>query len=136
MITNAICNLTVPLYGDGKNVRDWIHTEDHCRAIDLVLNKGKVGETYLVGANSERKNIEVLKLILKFLDKPESLITYVKDRPGHDRRYAIDSTKISTELGWKPDRNFEDWLRDVVMWYKDNQWWWRPLKKRAESIYK
>ncbi|MFZ2202084.1 MAG: dTDP-glucose 4,6-dehydratase [Microgenomates group bacterium] len=136
IITNAIDNQPLPLYGDGLYVRDWIHTEDHCRAIDLILTKGKVGETYLVGANSERSNLAVAKLILQYLDKPESLITFVKDRPGHDRRYALDSRKIKRELGWKPEHKFEYWLKQVVKWYVDNEDWWRPLKKRAESIYK
>ena len=136
MITNAIDNQPLPIYGDGLYVRDWIHTYDHCTAIDLILTKGKVGETYLVGANSERNNLAVVKLILKYLGKPESLITSVKDRPGHDRRYALDSRKIKRELGWKPEHKFEYWLKRVVKWYVDNEAWWRPLKKRAESIYK
>jgi len=136
MITNAIDNQPLPIYGDGLYVRDWIHTYDHCTAIDLILTKGKVGETYLVGANSERNNLTVVKLILKYLGKPESLITFVKDRPGHDRRYALDSRKIKRELGWKPEHKFEYWLKRVVKWYVDNEAWWRPLKKRAESIYK
>ena len=136
MITNAIDNQPLPIYGDGLYVRDWIHTYDHCTAIDLILTKGKVGETYLVGANSERNNLAVVKLILKYLGKPESLIPSVKDRPGHDRRYALDSRKIKRELGWKPEHKFEYWLKRVVKWYVDNEAWWRPLKKRAESIYK
>lgn len=135
-ITKAIDNQPLPLYGDGLYVRDWIHTEDHCRAIDLILAKGEIGETYLVGANSERSNLAVAKLVLKYLGKPESLITFVKDRPGHDRRYALDSRKIKKELGWKPQHRFEYWLKRVVKWYVDNQDWWRPMKKRAESIYK
>lgn len=135
MITNAIDNQPLPVYGDGLNVRDWIHVLDHCTAIEKVLDIGQVGETYLVGANAEKSNIEVVKLILKYLNKPESLITFVQDRPGHDRRYALDSRKIRKQLGWKPQHRFNYWLKEVVRWYQDNEWWWRPLKKRAESIY-
>ena len=134
-ITNAIDDLPLPLYGDGLYVRDWIHVQDHCNAIDLVIRGGRVGETYLVGANSEHPNVDIAKQILKHLNRPEKLIKYVKDRPGHDRRYALDSQKIRRELGWKPHHRFEFWLKDTVKWYQGNQWWWRPLKSRAESIY-
>ncbi len=134
-ITNAIDDKPLPLYGDGMSVRDWIHTQDHCSAIDLILKKGKVGETYLVGADSERHNIDVANLILKYLRKPQSLIKFVTDRKGHDRRYSIDGTKIRNELGWKPEHHFEYWLIDVIDWYKDNEWWWRPLKAKAEKLY-
>ena len=133
-ITNAIDDKPIPLYGDGLYVRDWIHTTDHCTAIDLILTNGEVGRSYLVGANSERNNLEVAKLILEYLAKPESLITFVKDRPGHDRRYALDSRKIRKELGWKPQHRFEYWLKEVVAWYVNNQGWWRPLKEGRPLI--
>lgn len=135
LITQALDHKPLPIYGQGLNVRDWLYTKDYCRAIDLVLTKGKVGETYCVGGQAERTNLEVAEAILKILDKPESLITFVKDRPGHDRRYAMDITKIKSELGWEPAQTFETWLEETVMWYKDHEWWWRPLKKKAESIY-
>lgn len=107
MISRALADEELPVYGDGANVRDWLHVSDHCEAIDLILHKGRVGEIYNIGGHNERTNLEVVKTILKALDKPESLIRYVKDRPGHDRRYAIDPTKIETELGWKPKYNFD-----------------------------
>ncbi len=135
LITNAIEGKTLPLYGDGMYIRDWIHTQDHCSAIDLILKRGKIGETYLVGADSERHNIDVANLILKYLKKPLSLIKFVPDRKGHDRRYSIDGSKIRKELGWKHEHHFEYWLIDVIDWYKDNEWWWRPLKENAEKLY-
>jgi len=118
MITNALKGLSLPVYGDGMQVRDWIHVQDHCEAILTVLEKGKSGEVYNIGGNNEWANINIVKLILKALDKPESLITYVKDRPGHDRRYAIDNTKITTELGWKPKYTFEEGLVETIEYYK------------------
>lgn len=124
MIINALNDKPLPVYGDGLNVRDWLHVEDHCRAIDLVLHKGKVGEVYNVGGHNEKTNIEVVKEILKKLDKPETLIKYVEDRLGHDRRYAIDPTKLQSELGWEPIYNFETGLKDTVQWYLDNKSWW------------
>lgn len=136
-ITNLIDNEKVPVYGDGKYVRDWLYVEDHCSAIDLVLNKGKVGETYCVGGMvQDVNNLELTRKIIELLDKDESSIEYVTDRPGHDRRYAIDWSKIHSELGWKPKYDLDTYLAKTVAWYKDNEWWWRPLKKRAESIYK
>lgn len=124
MIINALNDKPLPVYGDGLNVRDWLHVEDHCRAIDLVLHKGKDGEVYNVGGHNEKTNIEVVKEILKQLDKPETLIKYVEDRLGHDRRYAIDPTKLQSELGWEPIYNFETGLKDTVQWYLDNKSWW------------
>jgi dTDP-glucose 4,6-dehydratase len=122
-INNALKDKPVPLYGDGQNVRDWLHVSDHCKAVDMVMRKGAPGEVYNIGGNNERKNIEITGLILKELDKPHSLINYVTDRLGHDRRYAIDSSKIQREIGWKPEVSFEDGIRDTIRWYADNQEW-------------
>lgn len=126
-ITNAIDNLPLPLYGDGRNVRDWIYVLDHCEAIDVVLHQGSPGEIYNIGAGNELPNIELTKLILKFLGKPESLIQYVRDRPGHDRRYSLDCDKIKA-LGWCCRHTFEQALEKTVQWYVDNEWWWRKIK--------
>jgi dTDP-glucose 4,6-dehydratase len=128
-INNALKDRPVPLYGDGRNVRDWLHVSDHCKAVDMVMRKGAPGEVYNIGGNNERKNIEITGLILKELKKPESLINYVADRLGHDRRYAIDSTKIQRELGWRPEVSFEDGIRDTIKWYADNQEWCRLVSK-------
>lgn len=122
-INNALNNRPVPVYGDGLNIRDWLHVEDHCRAINLVFHAGKPGEVYNIGGNNEWKNIEITKLILAELNKPESLIKYVEDRLGHDRRYAIDSTKMRNELGWSPKYTFETGIRETIKWYKSNQQW-------------
>jgi len=127
MIINALNNKQLPVYGDGLNVRDWLHVEDHCQAIDLVLHKGKNGEVYNVGGNNERTNIEIVKAILQALDKPESLIQYVTDRPGHDRRYAIDATKLREELGWSPKYNFDTGIEQTIKWYLENQNWWNNI---------
>ncbi|MBI4837545.1 MAG: dTDP-glucose 4,6-dehydratase [Candidatus Portnoybacteria bacterium] len=127
-ITNLLEGKKVPLYGDGLNVRDWLSTEDHCRAVDLILHKGKIGETYCVGGNCEKSNIEIAKLILKLLDKGEDAIEPVKDRPGHDRRYAMSIKKISEELGWQPEINFEEGLKKTIEWYKNNENWWKKIK--------
>lgn len=136
-ITNLIDNQPIPLYGDGKYVRDWLYVEDHCRAIDIVVNKGRAGETYLVGGlTADTNNLEVVKKILKLFDKGEDSIKFVKDRPGHDRRYAVDWGKINKELGWKPLSEFDKWLGKTVGWYEENEWWWRPLKGKAEALYK
>jgi dTDP-glucose 4,6-dehydratase len=136
MITNLIDGQALPIYGDGKYVRDWLYVEDHCRAIDKVLKKGKVGETYLVGGNTKDiNNLEVAKKLLKIFGKDESYLKFVKDRPGHDRRYAVNWRKIKHALGWKPKYDFDVWLIKTVEWYKDNEWWWRPLKRKAESLY-
>lgn len=127
MIINALNDKQLPVYGDGLNVRDWLHVEDHCQAIDLVLHKGKNGDVYNVGGNNERTNIEIVKTILKALDKPESLIKYVTDRPGHDRRYAIDATKLREELGWSPKYNFDTGIGQTIKWYLENQDWWKNI---------
>ena len=123
MINNARHNKSLPVYGEGLNVRDWLHVYDHCSGIDLVMRNGRNGEVYNIGGHNERHNIEVVKTILKELDKPESLITYVTDRKGHDLRYAIDPTKIETELGWKPKYNFESGIKETINWYMNNQEW-------------
>ena len=123
MINNARDDKSLPVYGDGLNVRDWLHVYDHCSGIDLVMRKGAIGEVYNIGGHNERHNIEVVKTILKTLDKPESLITYVSDRKGHDLRYAIDPTKIETKLGWKPKYNFESGIKETIEWYMNNQEW-------------
>ena len=122
-INNAMRDIPVPLYGDGLNVRDWLHVLDHCRAIDLVMRRGRAGEAYNIGGNNEKRNIEITRLILGKLGKPESLISYVQDRLGHDRRYAIDSTKIQTELGWKPLYDFDSGMDQTIRWYQENQDW-------------
>lgn len=127
MIINALNDKELPVYGDGLNVRDWLHVEDHCQAIDLVLHNGRNGEVYNVGGNNERTNIEIVNTILKHLDKPESLIKYVKDRPGHDRRYAIDATKLRTELGWSPKYNFDTGIEQTINWYLNNKVWWENI---------
>lgn len=127
MIINALHDKDLPIYGDGLNVRDWLHVEDHCQAIDLVLHKGRNGEVYNVGGNNERTNIEIVKTILKHLGKPESLMKFVKDRPGHDRRYAIDATKLRTELGWSPKYNFDTGIEQTINWYLNNQEWWKNI---------
>lgn len=127
MIINAINNKPLPVYGDGLNVRDWIFVRDYCTAIDIVLHKGKLGEVYNVGGNNEWRNIDIVKLLLKILNKPESLIQFVKDRPGHDRRYAIDATKIMTELGWKPTTPFDIGIQQTVQWYLEHESWWRRI---------
>ena len=123
MINNARHDKSLPVYGDGLNVRDWLHVYDHCSGIDLVMRKGAIGEVYNIGVHNERHNIEVVKTILKTLDKPETLITYVSDRKGHDLRYAIDPTKIETKLGWKPKYNFESGIKETIEWYMNNQEW-------------
>jgi dTDP-glucose 4,6-dehydratase len=123
MILNALENKNLPVYGDGLNVRDWISARDHSAAVWLAYTQGKIGEVYNVGADSERKNIDVVKAILALTGNGEELISYVKDRPGHDRRYAIDSTKIRTELGWKPTVTFEHGLAETVKWYQENTEW-------------
>ncbi len=125
-ITNAIRDMKLPLYGKGKNVRDWLYVTDNCSAIDLVLQKGKPGEVYNVGGGNERKNIEITRIILEHLGKPEDLIEFVEDRKGHDWRYALDSSKISN-LGWRPESDFESDLRKTIDWYRENEWWWRKL---------
>ena len=127
MIINALHDKPLPVYGDGLNVRDWLYVEDHCRAIDLILQKGRVGEVYNVGGHNEMKNIDIVKLICKVLGKPESLIHHVTDRKGHDRRYAIDPTKIHEELGWLPETKFADGIKKTIQWYLDHEDWWQPI---------
>ncbi|MFO7447679.1 MAG: dTDP-glucose 4,6-dehydratase [Ignavibacteriaceae bacterium] len=127
MIINSLNDKKLPVYGDGMNVRDWIYVLDHNKAIDTVFEKGKSGEIYNIGAGNEMPNIQIIKLILKHLGKSEELIQYVKDRPGHDRRYAIDSTKIRTELGWKPSFTFEEAIEKTINWYIQNKGWWERI---------
>ena len=128
MISNAIENRELPIYGDGLHVRDWIHVEDHCRALDRVLHHGKEGEIYNVGGESEKPNLSVAKAILDRLEKPHSLIRFVKDRPGHDRRYAIEFSKITRELGWRPLVGFEEGIGQTVRWYQTHEDWWKEIK--------
>lgn len=127
MIINALSDKKLPVYGDGKNVRDWLYVEDHCAAIDLIIRKGREGEVYNIGGHNERANIDVVKTILHELGKPESLIEHVTDRKGHDRRYAIDPTKIHDELGWLPQTKFEDGIKKTVKWYLEHQDWWKNI---------
>lgn len=127
MITNAMRGIKLPVYGDGKNVRDWLHVFDNCDAIQLVVEKGKLGEVYNIGGGNERTNIDIVRMILKNLGKPESLIEFVKDRPGHDRRYSLDCSKLK-KLGWKPKIALEDGIRQTVEWYARNEWWVKTLK--------
>ena len=137
MIINALQDKELPVYGDGKNVRDWIYVEDHCEAITAVLEKGVIGEVYNIGGGNEVENIELAKLILARLGKPESLLKFVTDRPGHDRRYAMDSEKIERELGWKPKRSFEQGIEETIRWYVDNQkWWQRIVSGEYQKYYK
>ncbi|CUS99701.1 dTDP-glucose 4,6-dehydratase [Candidatus Chrysopegis kryptomonas] len=136
MIINALNDKPLPVYGDGRNVRDWIYVIDHCRAIDFVIQKGKVGEIYNIGASNEWQNIDIVKLILKKLGKPESLIKFVKDRPGHDRRYAMDWSKIKRELGWEPVYSFEDAITETINWYIQNEsWWQRVISGEYQNYY-
>ena len=127
MINNALNDKPLPVYGDGKNVRDWLYVEDHCKAIDLILEHGKVGEVYNIGGHNEMANIDIVKLICKELGKSEKLIHYVTDRKGHDRRYAIDPAKIHAELGWLPETKFADGIVKTIHWYLENEDWWKPI---------
>jgi dTDP-glucose 4,6-dehydratase len=141
MISKALAEEELPVYGKGENVRDWLYVEDHCRAIDLILHKGQDGEVYNIGGHNERSNIEVVKTILDELDKPESLITFVKDRAGHDLRYAIDPAKISNELSWEPNILFDEGIKKTIKWYLDNKEWWENIlnggyKDYYERMYK
>lgn len=137
MITNLLTGQNVKVYGDGKYVRDWLYVEDHCRAIDLVVHQGKVGETYLIGGLSEDvNNLEIVHKILKIMGLGEDRIEFVTDRPGHDRRYAVDWSRIHSELGWAPNPDFDACLKATVDWYKANEAWWKPLKAQSEAIYK
>ena len=140
MIINALHDKALPVYGDGANVRDWLYVEDHCSAIDLIIRHGREGEVYNVGGHNEKSNLDVVKIILKALGKSEDLITFVKDRPGHDRRYAIDPTKIHSELGWLPQTKFEDGIAKTIEWYLANKDWWQEIisgeyRKYYEKMY-
>ena len=127
MITNAINDKPLPVYGRGLNVRDWLYVADHCKAIDLILRKGRLGEVYNIGGHNEMRNIDIVRLICRELGKPESLITYVEDRKGHDLRYAIDPQKIQKELGWMPETAFADGIRQTIQWYLEHRDWWESI---------
>lgn len=133
-VTNALENQPLPLYGDGKQVRDWLYVTDHCEAVDLVLHQGKIGEAYNVGGENERENVEVVKIILDTLDKPSDLVRRVADRSGHDRRYSLDLEKIRA-LGWHPRHSFEQALTETIRWYENNAWWWQKIKGGAYRDY-
>jgi dTDP-glucose 4,6-dehydratase len=135
MVVNALHDEPLPVYGDGGNVRDWLHVEDHCRALVAVLERGRAGEVYNIGGGAEQRNIDLVKMLLGALGKPESLIRFVKDRPGHDRRYAIDPAKIRSELAWKPQRTFQQGLEATVRWYVDHPDWWKHVKSGAYRQY-
>ena len=132
MITNAMDEKQLPIYGDGENIRDWLHVKDHCQAIDLVLRKGRKGEVYNIGGHNERTNNQIVDIIIEQLGVSRDLITYVDDRLGHDKRYAIDPTKLETELGWKPEYTFDTGILETIEWYLNNEDWWRPLKEQAK----
>lgn len=135
-ITNILDGARPKLYGDGRNVRDWIHTEDHSSAVWAILTRGRVGETYLIGADGERDNVTVLRDILRAMGRPEDDFDWVRDRPGHDRRYAIDAAKLRRELGWEPAHtDFAEGLAQTIAWYRDNEEWWRPAKEATEAKY-
>ena len=127
MIANALVDKPLPVYGNGENVRDWLYVEDHCRAIDLIIHNGKVGEVYNVGGHNEKRNIDIVRIICQELGKPESLIVHVEDRKGHDRRYAIDPAKIHRELGWLPETKFEDGIKKTIKWYLEHKKWWQDI---------
>lgn len=135
MISKALADESLPIYGDGLNIRDWLYVEDHCSAIDLVIHQGRNGEVYNIGGNNERTNLQIVKTILQELGKPESLITYIKDRPGHDRRYGIDPTKTMSELGWKPKYSFETGIKETIQWYLDNKDWWSRIQSGVYQEY-
>ena len=126
-ITNAFDNIPVPLYGKGLNIRDWLHVMDHCRGIDLVIERGQTGEVYNIGGGNEVRNVDLTHMLLRFAERPESLIKNVQDRKGHDQRYSLDTAKLRA-LGWKPEVPFDEGLKDTVRWYRENEWWWRPIK--------
>ena len=135
MIINALHDKNLPVYGEGLNIRDWLYVEDHCKAIDLVVRKGRVGEVYNIGGHNEMRNIDIVKLICKELGKSEDLIVHVTDRKGHDQRYAIDPTKIHTELGWLPETRFKDGIKKTIQWYLDNRDWWQPIIDGEYQLY-
>ncbi|AYB41928.1 dTDP-glucose 4,6-dehydratase [Paenibacillus lautus] len=135
MISRVLNDEPLPVYGDGMNIRDWLYVEDHCSAIDLVIHQGRVGDVYNIGGNNERTNIHIVKTILEELGKPETLIQFVEDRPGHDRRYGIDPTKIMKELGWKPKHNFESGIKETITWYLSNEEWWTRIQSGEYREY-
>ncbi|MFF2157527.1 dTDP-glucose 4,6-dehydratase [Paenibacillus chitinolyticus] len=135
MIANALDEKALPVYGDGLNIRDWLYVEDHCSAIDLVLHSGRNGEVYNIGGNNERTNLVIIQTILAALGKSEQLITFIQDRPGHDRRYGIDASKITAELGWQPKHNFESGIQETIEWYLDNKDWWERIRSGAYQSY-
>lgn len=135
IISRALNDQVLPIYGDGLNIRDWLYVEDHCSAIDLVIHEGRVGEVYNIGGNNERTNLHIVKTILQELNKPESLITYVEDRLGHDRRYGIDPTKLTEELGWKPNHNFETGIKETIQWYLNNKDWMTRIQSGEYQQY-
>ncbi|QYK69591.1 dTDP-glucose 4,6-dehydratase [Paenibacillus sp. S02] len=135
MISRALSDQQLPIYGDGLNIRDWLYVEDHCSAIDLVIHQGKLGEVYNIGGNNERTNVHIVKTVLEELGKPEALISYVQDRPGHDRRYGIDPTKTMNELGWKPKHSFETGIKETIRWYLDNEEWWTRIQSGEYQQY-
>ncbi|TQR99283.1 dTDP-glucose 4,6-dehydratase [Paenibacillus ottowii] len=135
MISRALSDQQLPVYGDGLNIRDWLYVEDHCSAIDLVIHQGKLGEVYNIGGNNERTNVHIVKTVLEELGKPESLISYVQDRPGHDRRYGIDPTKTMNELGWTPKHSFETGIKETIRWYLDNEEWWTRIQSGEYQQY-
>ncbi|MBF0273817.1 MAG: dTDP-glucose 4,6-dehydratase [Nitrospinae bacterium] len=128
-VTNLMEGKKLPMYGDGLYIRDWLFVTDHCKAIDTVIEKGKAGEVYNIGGNNEKTNMDIARYLLDYFDKDESSLSYVPDRPGHDRRYAIDASKIKNDLGWEPEHNVEDGLKETIEWYINNEAWWKPLKK-------
>jgi dTDP-glucose 4,6-dehydratase len=133
-ITRAIMDEEIPVYGEGTQVRDWIHVEDHCKGIELCITEGKLGETYLFGGNGEKQNIWIVKEILELLEKPQDLIVHVGDRKGHDLRYAIDFSKAKKQLGYEPSKSVDQWIKDTVNWYVNNPEWWQPLKEKADAL--
>ncbi|MDI6704418.1 MAG: dTDP-glucose 4,6-dehydratase [bacterium] len=133
MITNLFEDRPIPVYGRGKNIRDWLYVEDCCQAINLILHKGRIGEIYNIGGQSEYRNIDIAKKLINVLNKDETYIKFVSDRPGHDFRYALDISKIKEELKWQPSLSFEDGLRETITWFKENRWWWEPLKRKLEK---
>jgi dTDP-glucose 4,6-dehydratase len=135
MILNALEGRAMPVYGDGKNVREWLHVEDHCSALVAVAERGRAGEIYNIGSGVEKTNIEIVEQVLAIVDRPRTLITFVQDRPGHDRRYALDSDKLRAELGWKPAHDFEEGLRQTVTWYLSNRHWWERIRSGAYREY-
>jgi dTDP-glucose 4,6-dehydratase len=132
-ITNALDNIPVPLYGAGLNIRDWIHVTDHCRGIDLVIERGSKGEVYNIGGGNEVRNVDLTHALLKLAGRPDSLIKQVQDRPGHDLRYSLDTGKMR-KLGWKPEVTFDEGLKETVRWYRENEWWWRPVKENDPAF--